>query len=135
MKSFTFRLLIIIALLAALIIGAVNLLIGLYLYDDNEHKITGLKLAQEKFTIHATWDKEECGRYRLFIIHGAGMPDQVDVDTNSYDLDGVEIGTKYKIIVAAVSADGTASGAVDKSLKTRKIKQSVTGVEESYQGF
>ena len=124
-----------IALFSVLIAGSILLLVNLYLYDDNEYKITGLKLEQDGFSIKASWNEEECSGYRVFVMHGAERPVEINTDTNSCRITGVEIGSGYKVLVAAVTEDGTASGATKKKITTRKLDQEISGLDEAYEGF
>lgn len=125
----------ILLLLVIVTAAAVHLLFSVYLYDDNEYKIRGLKLSQDEFSLHITWKEEPCSGYSIMVFRGVGVPDEYTSDVNEYTLDDIEIGTKYKVIVSAIEEDGTRAGASKEELRTVKVKQSIELGRTELAGF
>ncbi len=122
-------------LLLVMTAGAVHLLFGVYLYDDNEYKIRGLKLSQEEFSIHASWKAEDCKGYSVMVFSGMGVPTEYNTTDNEFTVEDIKIGTKYRFLVSAIGEDGTRAGANRKSIETTKVKQEITLENEELLGF
>ena len=84
--SVPIKILIAIAVLLFVItlLGA-QLIYNLYVYDNSEYEITGLKVKQEGLTFDVSWNaNSNCNEYAIMVFSGLNRPEREIVSGNHY---------------------------------------------------
>lgn len=135
--SVPIKILIAIAVLLFVItlLGA-QLIYNLYVYDNSEYEITGLKVKQEGLTFDVSWNaNSNCNEYAIMVFSGLNRPEREIVSGNHYEIKKVEVGSKYRVVVTAIDKDGMYKGATNQILTAKKAKQRVKVSQEECRGF
>ena len=135
--SVPIKILIAIAVLLFVItlLGA-QLIYNLYVYDNSEYEITGLKVKQEGLTFDVSWNaNSNCNEYAIMVFSGLTRPEREIVSGNHYEIKKVEVGSKYRVVVTAIDKDGMYKGATNQILTAKKAKQRVKVSQEECRGF
>ena len=124
------------ALLFVITLLGAQLIYNLYIYDNSEYKITGLKVKQEGFTFNVSWNaNSNCNEYAIMIFSGLNKPEREITSDNHYKIKNVDVGSKYRVVVTAIDKDGMYKGATNQVLTAKKAKQSVRVSQEECRGF
>ncbi|MBQ0078457.1 MAG: Ig-like domain-containing protein [Eubacterium sp.] len=106
-----------------------------YLFDDSEYAIKGLKVTQDEHSITAKWKDIGVDEYEVYVFHGLGFPKRETVSGTSYSIHKADIGETYRIMVTTPNSKGNSCGAELVTIKTDKLKQKLHLSAKELRGF